>query len=195
MPVVRARYDADPENVALIGHSSGAHLTSLFLAQEQLVRRRVLPRVSRTKIAAKQNVSRLPRTEVLAMTSCQQLHSARRSAYQRAITVRACILISGIYDLHEWVARIHPPGTYFHDLALHALIPSPAGIGFRDGQDATTQRLLAAASPCGCLAETWRTHVVNGCLDQQAHHALLRLPPCLLVHGHSGPFAFAPINR
>ena len=31
-----AQYSADPENVALIGHSSGAHLGALYLARERL---------------------------------------------------------------------------------------------------------------------------------------------------------------
>jgi acetyl esterase/lipase len=132
-------YGADPENVTLVGHSSGAHLASLYLAQEQ------------------------------------RQHAGQRS-YQRVLSIRACVFISGIYDLEQWLAEpskggTHPMGTYFHDLAMCVLMPrhwlvTPTSsrrrtsimVAQADGGTSPDGALLEAVSPCGCLAHAWNMH-------------------------------------
>jgi acetyl esterase/lipase len=159
-------YGADPENVTLVGHSSGAHLASLYLAQEQ------------------------------------RQHAGQRS-YQRVLSIRACVFISGIYDLEQWLAEpskggTHRMGTYFHDLAMCVLMPrhwlvtstssrrrTSIMVAQADGGTSPDGALLEAVSPCGCLAHAWNMHSGG---DQTRRRALLPLPPALLVHGSSDPF-------
>lgn len=131
-----SKYGGDSRNVALIAHSSGAHLASLYLAHEQLQ------------------------------------HSGNKR-YARPLTIRACIFISGMYDLEHWLAY-HGDDSYFSDLAKHAIL------GRELPQTSIT---VEVASPCSLLRRACLAHA-----SDEATEVSLALPPCLLVHGLSDPF-------